>query len=309
MSEIKSYIPYRGMIEVHGEGQGTYVSWYDYKTLLDRVNGVEELEKGKGYLTRLFNLVSPQCTPYEDLPGLVSQIDNYIAGLNIRLEELGLKHSELSHAFDVEREAKERSMATLTLVRQRIKGTEEALLNQRTHITNMVSTIIKLETDLKLNASMLAKQTDLAREAEMNAQHWYQKLDETEAERDGFRNGQAQVQAMLDEVMESNKKMAQDLATLKEAVTDLAVCITDLLSMFAYRLDDPPRISTGGLSVLEDAFEILGYDDPHPIPERQCQFEGCTKTATSGTPTKNGYMRVCLKHFEEINLKPKEEKK
>jgi hypothetical protein len=125
------------------------------------------------------------------------------------------------------------------------------------------------------------------------------RAEKAEAERDGFRNGQVQVQAMLDEVMDSNKKLAQDLATMKEAVTDL-------VSMFAYRLDDPPRISTGGLSVLEDAFEILGYDDPHPVPERQCQFEGCTKTATSGTPTKNGYMRVCLKHFEEINLNPKE---
>jgi hypothetical protein len=82
---------------------------------------------------------------------------------------------------------------------------------------------------------------------------------------------------------------------------DLIACIADLVSMFAYKLDDPPRISTGGLSVLEDAFEILGYDDPHPMPERQCQFEGCTKTATSGTPTEDGYRRVCLKHFEEIN--------
>jgi hypothetical protein len=174
MSEIKSYIPYRGMIEVRGEGQGTYVSWYDYSDLKNRV---AELEKWKAWAKDVM-------------------IDN-------------------------------------------------------------------------------------------------------EAERDGFRNGQVQVQAMLDEVMESNKNLARDLATLKEAVTDL-------VSMFAYRLDDPPRISTGGLSVLEDAFEILGYDDPHLVSERQCQFGGCTKTATSGTPTKNGYMRVCLKHFEKINLNPKE---
>jgi archaellum component FlaC len=138
MDEIKSYIPYRGMIEVHGEGQGTYVSWYDYKTLLDQVNRVEELEKGKGYLTRLFNLVSPQCEPFEDLPRLVSQIDNYIAGLNIRLDEL---EKWKAWAKDV--------------------------------------------------------------------------MIDNEAESDGFRNGQAQVQAMLDEVMESNKNLAQDLATLK----------------------------------------------------------------------------------------------
>ena len=96
---------------------------------------------------------------------------------------------------------------------------------------------------------------------------------------------------------------------LKGKVKRLNELIADLVSMFAYPLDDPPRISTGGLSVLEDAFEILGYDDPHPVPDRQCQFEGCTKTATSGTPTKDGYMRVCLKHFEEINLNPKEEVK
>ena len=77
--------------------------------------------------------------------------------------------------------------------------------------------------------------------------------------------------------------------------------LEDMVDQFAYVLDDPPRITTGGLSSLEYAFDALGYPDPKEIPERKCQFENCNKTATCGTPTKYGYKRVCLKHFNEIN--------
>lgn len=60
------------------------------------------------------------------------------------------------------------------------------------------------------------------------------------------------------------------------------------------------HISTGGLSTLERTFSILGWDDPHPYPEGECQWEDCHKYATIGTPTKNGYMRVCSKHYQVI---------
>ena len=59
-------------------------------------------------------------------------------------------------------------------------------------------------------------------------------------------------------------------------------------------------LSTGGLSTLELAFRILGWNDPHPVPECECEFPGCHKHATCGTPTKDGYKRVCGKHFAEL---------
>ncbi len=61
--------------------------------------------------------------------------------------------------------------------------------------------IAELETDLKLNASMLAKQCDLAREAE--------------AERDGFRNGQAQIQFIADSLYSANNSMGKRLKELE----------------------------------------------------------------------------------------------
>jgi hypothetical protein len=41
-----------------------------------------DYEEGKAYLSRLFKSLAPQCEPLSDLRGLVTQIDNYIAGMN-----------------------------------------------------------------------------------------------------------------------------------------------------------------------------------------------------------------------------------
>ena len=76
----------------------------------------------------------------------------------------------------------------------------------------------------------------------------------------------------------------------------------DVAYQFGYYfpIKDILYISTGGLSTLERAFWILGWNDPHPVPECECEFPGCHKHATCGTPTKDGYKRVCGKHFAEL---------
>ena len=76
----------------------------------------------------------------------------------------------------------------------------------------------------------------------------------------------------------------------------------DVAYQFGYYfpIKDILYISTGGLSTLEWAFRILGWNDPHPVPECECEFPGCHKHATCGTPTKDGYKRVCGKHFVEL---------
>lgn len=40
-----------------------------------------EYEDGMAALRNLFSIVAPQCEPFDTLTGLVSQIDNYIAGI------------------------------------------------------------------------------------------------------------------------------------------------------------------------------------------------------------------------------------
>ena len=76
----------------------------------------------------------------------------------------------------------------------------------------------------------------------------------------------------------------------------------DVAYQFGYYfpIKDILYISTGGLSTLEWAFRILGWNDPHPVPECECEFPGCHEHATCGTPTKDGYKRLCGKHFAEL---------
>ena len=76
----------------------------------------------------------------------------------------------------------------------------------------------------------------------------------------------------------------------------------DVAYQFGYYfpIKDMLYISTGGLSTLERAFDILGWNDPHHVPECECEVPGCHEHATCGTPTKDGYKRVCGKHFAEL---------
>ena len=76
----------------------------------------------------------------------------------------------------------------------------------------------------------------------------------------------------------------------------------DVAYQFGYYfpIKDILYISTGGLSTLERAFRILGWNDPHPVPECECEVPGCHEYATCGTQTKDGYKRVCGKHFAEL---------
>ena len=77
----------------------------------------------------------------------------------------------------------------------------------------------------------------------------------------------------------------------------------DVAYQFGYYfpIKDILYISTGGFSTLEWAFRILGWNDPHPVPECECEVPGCHEHANCGTPTKDGYKRVCGKHFAELH--------
>lgn len=93
-----------------------------------------------------------------------------------------------------------------------------------------------------------------------------------------------------------------DTPTEAEQRETLRDALESMVCQFAYHgtKDGAPTYITGGLSALEHAFEVLGWDDPHPCPEHKCQREGCAEMATCGRPTAgDGYGRVCGDHYIE----------
>lgn len=74
--------------------------------------------------------------------------------------------------------------------------------------------------------------------------------------------------------------------------------IEDLCRQYAYEAENPAGLCTGGMSVLEEAFEVLEWKDPHPMPELKCDEPGCGKVATCGFPVPDDkYRRTCGLHF------------
>ena len=104
---------------------------------------------------------------------------------------------------------------------------------------------------------------------------------------------------------ETRKKILNRLSAYEDSglePEEIKEFAEDVAYQFGYYfpIKDILYISTGGLSTLEWAFRILGWNDPHPVPEFECEVPGCHEYATCGTPTKDGYKRVCGKHFAEL---------
>ena len=84
------------------------------------------------------------------------------------------------------------------------------------------------------------------------------------------------------------------------SINEWREALEDMCHQFAYHSEtkNGPALSTGGLSTLENAFSLLGWDDPHLVPDGKCDALGCQKWATCGTPTPDGYKRLCYDHFK-----------
>ena len=91
-------------------------------------------------------------------------------------------------------------------------------------------------------------------------------------------------------------------------IEELRSALESMVSQFAYTGKKKGRLvlQTGGLSALEEAFSALDWDDPHPCPERECEYPRCHEEATCGTPTKKGYKRCCGKHYKIYNEEMKD---
>ena len=73
----------------------------------------------------------------------------------------------------------------------------------------------------------------------------------------------------------------------------LREALDDMVNQFA-ESNDRGEYHTSGLSALEGAFDVLGWDDPHPMPaELLCDVLGCNRRSTCGWNSTAGYRRTC----------------
>ena len=72
---------------------------------------------------------------------------------------------------------------------------------------------------------------------------------------------------------------------------------------FAYRGTRRNKLIlyTGGLSALEEAFDVLDWDDPHYVEEegQACEVVGCHKWSTAGEIWGDLYLWVCSDHLHD----------
>lgn len=85
---------------------------------------------------------------------------------------------------------------------------------------------------------------------------------------------------------------------------DLRDALEGMARQFGYWSDTAGGLWTGGLSALEHAFDVLGWDDPQPMPDMRCDEPGCLYRADMGWPTRpggtsvnGGYRRTCHTHW------------
>lgn len=89
----------------------------------------------------------------------------------------------------------------------------------------------------------------------------------------------------------------RELVEVRDTLREFA---EDVARQFGYHgttSNGRPAYTTGGLSTLEWAWSLLGWPDPRPAPECECQEDGCHEWATSGRPTPDGYKWLCGRHF------------
>ncbi len=84
--------------------------------------------------------------------------------------------------------------------------------------------------------------------------------------------------------------------SLQAQLDEMREALEDLTRQFAFR-NDRGQEHTGALSALEQAFDVLGWDDPHDCePWQVCDEPDCKRPVTCGTPTPKGYRHTCGTH-------------
>ena len=100
----------------------------------------------------------------------------------------------------------------------------------------------------------------------------------------------------------SRKPKFHNIKVVVDNKTELKEALESMIFQFGYRgvKKNKPMIWTGGLSTLEEAFDVLGWDDPHYLPEQgyTCEVIGCMEQDTAGTHWGDNklYLRLCYEH-------------
>lgn len=120
-------------------------------------------------------------------------------------------------------------------------------------------------------------------------------LDETTTDVYGKPNGWCWwcwKQAQLTEVKAENEKLRD--------------CVEELARQFGGWHSGKGGYTTNGLSALEFAFEVLGWDDPHIDKKSRCDEPGCKKQINCGwNDSKGKRRRTCSQHYERFNPEQK----
>ncbi len=117
----------------------------------------------------------------------------------------------------------------------------------------------------------------------------------------GFSNLPVKDKARVDEITHCIAEVTNAPTVDAVPVDDMREFAEEVAYQFGYYCQHEGRlhITHGGLSVLEWAFEILEWDHLHPVPECECEIDGCHEHATCGAPTSDGYKRMCGRHYRE----------
>lgn len=94
-------------------------------------------------------------------------------------------------------------------------------------------------------------------------------------------------------------KRAKERDALRSRVEELEAGLKSMVVQFAYWSEkDGGGLWCGGLSALEEAFDLLGFNGFWKRNDLACQFEGCSERADCGTPQDDGpYLWLCQKHY------------
>lgn len=135
-------------------------------------------------------------------------------------------------------------------------------------------------------------------------------LAEAKADLASFETENGTLQGRLIQATKAGTRYSQERDSINALTVDnqglrsknaaMEEVIEGLLFQFAHAVSDKRKamLATGGLSALEDGFRELGWIDPHPVPECECDEPGCHKHISCGFPTDDGYRQTCSDHRE-----------
>ena len=86
---------------------------------------------------------------------------------------------------------------------------------------------------------------------------------------------------------------------LPDPIARVREALTDVCWQFGGRtmVGGKRAITTNGLSDLEFAFDVLGWDNPHFVTEGGCAEPGCERWSEGGCTTPDGYRFLCSEHL------------